>query len=276
MAKTTKKKKKQTYGCDDCYEKGYVLEKKGKYSNAKVCQCLNCEECSGTGKKLYYKDNGYSYVQPCDLCGILHKNIKLYNLAGIPSRYYNVYEVGSFDPSKHDTHKNALTYVKQFVDRYPYNKGFLLMGASGLGKTHLAICAISELTLERGIKCLFTDFFDLLNDLKSAYSEGRPENQVISPLVETEVLVIDELGKGRANEWELSVLDQLISKRYNSSKSTLITTNFVTKDINSKLNRDNKEILEYRIGERIFSRLIEMCSFIYLEGRDFRRMSAAN
>ena len=150
------------------------------------------------------------------------------------------------------------------------------MGASGLGKTHLAICAISELTLERGIKCLFTDFFDLLNDLKSAYSEGRPENQVIFPLVETEVLVIDELGKGRANEWELSVLDQLISKRYNSSKSTIITTNFVTKEVNSKLNRDNKEILEYRIGERIASRLFEMCSFIYLEGRDFRRMSAAN
>jgi len=50
MTKTTKKKKKQTYGCDDCYKKGYVLEKKGKYSNAKICQCLNCEECSGTGK----------------------------------------------------------------------------------------------------------------------------------------------------------------------------------------------------------------------------------
>lgn len=275
MAKTTKRKKKQTYGCDNCYEKGYILEKQGRYATAKVCQCLNCEECSGTGKKQYYKDNGYSYIQPCDLCGILHKNIKLYNLAGIPSKYYNVNEVSTFHP-RHDTHQNALIYVKQYVDQYPYKPGFLLMGASGLGKTHLAICAISELTLERGIKCLFTDFFDLLNDLKSAYSEGRPENQVIFPLVEAEVLVIDELGKGRANEWELSVLDQLISKRYNSSKSTIITTNFVTKEVNAKLNRDNKEILEYRIGERIASRLFEMCSFIYLEGRDFRRMSAAN
>ncbi len=274
MAKTTKKKIKQKYGCDQCYEKGYILQKEGRYSKAKVCECLNCEQCAGTGRKQYYKKNGYSYVEPCDNCGLIHKNIKLYNLAGIPSKYYNVNEVGSFDPSKHDTHKNALTYVKQFVDQYPHKIGFLLMGPSGLGKTHLAISAISELTLERGVSCLFIDFFDLLNDLKSAYSEGRPENQVINPLIETEVLVIDELGKGRANEWELGVLDQLISKRYNSSKTTCITTNFVTKDITSKQNRENKEILEYRIGERIASRLFELCEFIYLEGRDFRRMAA--
>ncbi|HSG30670.1 MAG TPA: ATP-binding protein [Thermodesulfobacteriota bacterium] len=275
MPRTSKTKKKKQYGCEQCFGNGYELKPEGKYSVAQVCSCLKCDQCSGTGKKQYYKDSGYSYLKPCEQCGYLHKNVKLYNLAAIPSKYYSVSEVSTFNP-RHDTHQDALIYVKQFVDQYPHHKGFLLMGASGLGKTHLAICAISELTLEKGVKCLFVDFFDLLNDLKSAYSEGRPENQVINPLIDTDVLVIDELGKGRANEWELGVLDQLISKRYNSTKITVITTNFVTKDINVNLNRDSKEILEYRVGERISSRLFDMCSFFYLEGRDFRRMNKKN
>ncbi len=271
MAKTTRKKK--SYGCENCFGNGYELSPNGKYSKASICSCLDCKECSGTGRQQYYNDSGYSYLKPCESCGYLHKNIKLYNLAGIPSKYYKVSEVSTFNP-RHDTHKDALIYVKQFVDQYPHRKGFLLMGASGLGKTHLAICAISELTLERGIRCLFVDFFDLLNELKSAYSEGTPENQVINPLIDAEVLLIDELGKGRANEWELGVLDQLISKRYNSNKLTVITTNFITKDINNEFKKESKEILEYRVGERISSRLFDMCKFLYLEGRDFRKMSA--
>ena len=90
------------------------------------------------------------------------------------------------------------------------------------------------------------------------------------PLVETEVLVIDELGKGRSNEWELNILDQLISKRYNASKKTVITTNYVSSDIARGIGEE-KEILEERVGERIASRLYEMCEFMHLEGKDYRK-----
>ena len=144
------------------------------------------------------------------------------------------------------------------------------MGPSGLGKTHLAIGTISELTLSHGVRCIFKDFFNLLSELRQAYSEGTPENEIIRPLVDTEVLVIDELGKGKSNEWELNILDQLISRRYNASKKTLITTNYVSHDIAVKTEA-GKEILELRVGERIASRLYEMCQFLYLEGKDYRK-----
>jgi DNA replication protein DnaC len=264
---------KKIYGCDKCYDKGYILQKQKKYSIASLCECYLCEECSNTGKIQFYNDIGYSFIKPCDDCGLLHKNIKLYNISCIPAKYYDKYQVDTFQPNRHDTHKEALKYVKDFVDLYPHKKGFILMGPAGLGKTHLAVGAISELTLERGVHCIFKEFFDLLNELKKAYTEGTSESNVILPLVDTEVLVIDELGKGRANEWELSVLDQLISNRYNSSKITLITTNYIDSDTNQRLNKESKEILEFRVGERIASRLYEMCNFIYLEGRDFRKLS---
>lgn len=274
MTKNPKNRKKNHItGCDDCHYDGYRIIKSGKYSQAIICDCYLCEKCSNSGKIQYYNESGYSFIKPCENCALLHKNIKLYNISCIPAKYFIVNQVDTFIPHKHNTHKEALKYVRDFVDQYPHKKGFILMGPAGLGKTHLAVGAISELTLEKGVRCIFKEFFDLLNELKKAYSEGTSESEVIRPLVDTEVLVIDELGKGRANEWELSVLDQLISNRYNTSKITILTTNYIDYDTNNRLHKESKEILEFRVGERIASRLYEMCRFIYLEGRDFRKMN---
>lgn len=261
-------------GCDECRWAGYTIDNSSTNARAVLCQCIeNCEECEGSGNKLSENENGYSYIAPCKTCGLIRRNVKLYNISGIPAKYSHVLQVDAgLDPRRMNTAlQKALKYAKdEFVKKYPTKDGFLLMGPSGLGKTHLAVGTISELTLKHGVKCMFKDFFYLLSELKQAYSEGTPENDVILPLVETDVLVIDELGKGRSNEWELNILDQLISKRYNASKKTLITTNYVTYDIAKEIG-DKHEILEVRVGERIASRLYEMCTFLYLEGRDFRK-----
>jgi DNA replication protein DnaC len=264
--------KDEGIGCAFCRWKGYLVERKGEYSTADICKCIKegCLQCKGSGTVLL-KNKGYTYVSSCNACGVVRRNVKLYNLAGIPSKYSHVLQVDSFRP-KNKSYENALSYADDFVKRYPTKRGFLLMGKAGIGKTHLAIGAISELTLEHGIRCMFKDFFHLLSELKQAYSQGTSENEVLLPLIETEVLVIDELGKGKNSEWELNILDQLISKRYNASKTTLITTNYITEDF-AKKNKDDKdqEILENKVGPRIASRLSEMCEFIHIEGEDYRR-----
>jgi DNA replication protein DnaC len=260
-------------GCERCYQNGYIIEKKGNFAMAKACECiLKCRECNGTGSTISKNQNGYTHVAMCRVCGVVRRNIKLYNLAGIPAKYSNVREVNSFMPQSEPSKQKALRYAKEFVVLYPEKRGFLLMGPAGLGKTHLAIGTISELTLECGIKCLFKDFFYLLSELKQAYSLGNPENEVLLPLIETEVLVIDELGKAKSSDWELNILDQLISKRYNAEKITLITTNYVSKYPSTKQAGESHEILEERVGERIASRLYEMCEFIHLKGEDHRKL----
>lgn len=266
--------KRQQVGCDDCHWSGFHVLERETYARAELCACVDhCAQCGGSGSVLSQKKSGYSYISPCSLCGVVRRNVKLYNLAGIPAKYSRVLQVDAgLDPRKiNKPLQMALKYAKEeFVKKYPTKKGFLLMGPSGLGKTHIAIGTISELTLYHGVRCMFKDFFYLLSELKQAYSEGTPENEVIVPLIETEVLVIDELGKGRSNEWELNILDQLISKRYNSSKKTVITTNYISSEVASEIGEE-KEILEVRIGERIASRLYEMCEFMYLEGKDYRK-----
>ncbi|HSE82965.1 MAG TPA: ATP-binding protein [Thermodesulfobacteriota bacterium] len=269
MAKLSKSK---AIGCGRCYEKGYIVEKRGTLSVARTCTCVQtCKECNGSGSILAKNNKGYTYIDVCKACGQKRRNTRLYNLAGIPAKYYQVLEAGTFQP-KHESHWRALNYAKDFVKLYhnpdTRKRGFLLMGRSGLGKTHLAIGTIAELTLEYGIRCMFKDFFYLLSELREAYSQGTPENEVIMPLIETEVLVIDELGKGKSSEWESNILDQLISKRYNAEKVTLITTNFISKDYATE---EDREILEEKVGERVASRLREMCEFIYLKGEDHRK-----
>lgn len=263
--------KMKKIGCKKCHHQGYLVSSNDECSFADVCECVNsCSECGGTGLISFKKEESYNYVNKCNLCGDIQRNVKRYNQANIPAKFYRILKVDSYAP-RSEYQQKALKYVKDsFVKQYPNEKGFLLMGPSGVGKTHLAIGAISELALERGIKCIFKDFFLLLSELKQAYSEGTSENEVLLPLIEAEVLVIDELGKGKSNEWELNILDQLISKRYNASKNTLITTNYIARDSASK-NLASYELLENRVGERILSRLYEMCKFIHIEGKDFRK-----
>ncbi len=269
--------KSKSIGCDRCRWRGYYVEKKGDIAVARICECIlgtpehkrtGCPECGGTGSVLSKNERGYTCIDICSVCGMVRRKVKLYNLAGIPAKYWEVLQPDTFHP-KNGSQQNALTYVKDFVKQYPHRRGFLLMGGPGRGKTHLAIGAISELTLERGVKCMFKDFFHLLSELKEAYSQGTPENTVLFPLIETEVLVIDELGKGKSSDWELNILDQLISKRYNASKTTLATTNYVSREYIMKKDQE-QQILEERVGERIASRLYEMCEFIYIEGDDHR------
>ena len=267
-------KKTESAGCDTCHWSGFVIDDSASYARALLCICIEeCPHCGGSGNILSENENGYSFITLCHSCGVIRRNVKLYNIAGIPAKYSHVLQVDAGLKLKRTdlALQRALKYAKEeFVKKYPTKNGFLLMGASGRGKTHLAVGTISELTLKYGVKCMFKDFFYLLSELKQAYSEGTPENAVILPLIETDVLVIDELGKGRSNEWELNILDQLISKRYNASKKTLITTNYVTYDIAKEIG-DKHEILEVRVGDRIASRLHEMCEFLYLDGNDYRK-----
>jgi len=160
----------------------------------------------------------------------------------------------------------------------------LFMGEPGLGKTHLAVSIIKELILKHGVECKFVDFFELLKDIRHGYGEDISESDFINPYVNVKVLVIDELAKGRNTDWELTILDHFISSRYNDdNKVTLVTTNFkdqLENEIGQHdkgnqrtgiSNASTRYTLEEKIGPRIFSRLMEMCKKVNLQGKDFRQ-----
>ena len=150
------------------------------------------------------------------------------------------------------------------------------MGGPGLGKTHLVVSILKQFIMEEGMDGKFVDFFQLLSDIRHGYSHDQSEMSLIEPYLKSRMLVIDELAKGRNNEWEQTILDQFISSRYNAAdKITLFTTNYtdqatVVSDINGRATSFQKQSLAEKVGERIFSRLAQMCDFIEMEGDDYR------
>ena len=281
-----KTKPANAINCSTCRDLQYVMSNlKGKVQ-AKACKCFNCEACQGTGRILQEDAEGISRIRECK-CAEFNKRLKLFNHAGIPGKF--VHEgLDNYEVARHRSLKDALsrsrTFIKEFVQmKGQYSQGLLFMGEPGLGKTHLAVSIIKELILKHGVECKFVDFFELLRDIRHGYGEDISEGEFINPYVGVKVLVVDELAKGRNTDWELTVLDHFISTRYNDDdKVTLVTTNFKDKLDNGIGQEDNKKTglsnasarytLEEKIGPRIFSRLMEMCKKVHLQGKDFRQV----
>lgn len=237
-------------------------------------------------------EKGYVFTLACS-CQSLERRVALFNHVRVPAKFYDR-DLLNYEPataSQSDAQVAADKFVRGFRAGVP---GFLLMGPVGTGKTHLVCAVLTQLALESGVACRFVDFFHLLHDLRDGFSTNKAMGDLLGPLEDVPVLAIDELGKGKNSEWELSVLDELISKRYNTQKTTLFTTNY-TDDPESTYGlaqsdpraapkaakagayekRVLRETLEDRLGPRIYSRLREMCVFRRIDGPDWRTVKAA-
>jgi DNA replication protein DnaC len=283
-----KQKIKKAIVCGRCRDKKYkFVNLKGK-AQAKTCSCFECKICEGSRRIFEETPEGLSKIRECE-CSGLFKRIVLFNQAGVPGKFvhedFNSYSV---DPPQHRTQKNALLNSKKFIEDYVdrkglYSQGLIYMGAPGLGKTHIVVSVIKEFVMQHGVECKFVDFFELLRDIRHGYGEDISEKNFIDPYVGVQVLVIDELAKGRNTDWELTILDHFISTRYNDDdKVTLVTTNFSDKlenlvaptshnDKQGLSNAYSRYTLEEKVGARIHSRLMEMCKKVNLEGKDYRR-----
>ncbi|MFW5966197.1 MAG: ATP-binding protein [Persicimonas sp.] len=275
--------------CEQCRDKRYVLERRGDRARAVICDdCFEtCPACDGAEFVYETDERGYSFAKRCPLCGTLNQRIEAFNEAGIPARYYDwgaAFE--HFQTRDEDGNPlGNLQQVKVRINRWLQGfdlgeTGFLLHGPVGTGKTHLLAAVVRHLTLEKGISCKFIEFTHLLSDIREQFDQGKGDSEIMAPLAEVPVLAIDELGKGRNNQWQLSIIDEIISKRYNRELTTLFTTNYPIEDRREgKFDPSDEDFtknatqqtLRERIGERIFSRLYEMSNFLELDAPDFRK-----
>jgi len=253
----------------------------------------DCPLCKGTGWRLVArKDGPPGQVAVACECGMEQRAGKVMERARVPKRYEHCdfesfstdLEDGKIWTSHHEQSlKQAKLLAEAFVRDYPATeKGLLLMGPAGTGKTHLAVAALKEL-IHRGHAGLFCDYRELLKEIQASYnpSSETTEMGILEPIRIVEVLVLDDLGASRPSDWVRDIVEIVLNARYNKNLATLITTNYVdnpnqkgevVRGPDGKLIAPRHEdSLADRIGARMRSRLYEMCRTIEVHAPDFRR-----
>jgi DNA replication protein DnaC len=219
-------------------------------------------------------------------CQLRQNSQRLLKLANLPDRYEHC-ELSNFEADPCGKSSASLANAKlaagRFVEEYPVERdGLLLIGPIGVGKTHLAVGIMKELISQKSARCLFYDYRELLKEIQNSYNASvqTTEMEVLRPVFEAEVLVLDELGAVKPTEWVWDTVSHILNTRYNDKRTTIITTNY--RDLppggsDSEPGRYSavsrairEETLGDRIGERMRSRLHEMCRVVKIDGDDFR------
>jgi len=184
----------------------------------------------------------------------------------------------------------AKLMVQRFTAEFPTGSehGLLLMGPCGVGKTHLAVAALKEIVL-RGHSGLFYDYRELLKEIQDSYNaeSQATEMSVLEPVLKAEILVLDDTGSSKPSLWALETVGHVLNTRYNESRVTILTTNFLDSDAANSAGPAAREIsggrvagmrpsviedsLTDRVGRRIRSRLYEMCRTVEITAPDYRK-----
>ena len=215
------------YDCEKCGDSGYI--------DGKMCECMKRElimagyESSGLGRLIakqsfenfsldYYKTGGANY-----------QNMELY-------------------------FSSLRAFAQNFsVDTY---KNFLLIGGTGLGKTHLST-AVAKTVIERGYDVFYVCAIDMFSDFEQKQFGNGEDNT--RRYFDCDLLIIDDLGTELTNQFTVSCLYNVINSRINTARSTFINTNLSKKDIETKY------------SERITSRLFGEYYPLVFTGIDIRK-----
>lgn len=220
-----------------------------------------CSLCFGSGMEVVLGKG----ARPC-ACRTRDAHSGLLDKARLPKRYAacHFHNYKSLNPSQ----ERAFRFASRLTMEYPaVERGLLLMGTVGVGKTHLAVSILKGLT-ERGFSCLFYEFGSLLKEIQDSYNVRTQASElgVLAPVFNSDILVLDEVGGSKPTDWVRDTMAHIINTRYNDKKLTIFTTNYP-----DERRGDREETLEDRIGARLRSRIYEMCKTVTMRGEDYRK-----
>ena len=174
--------------------------------------------------------------------------------ARIPRRYLHC-ELSNFEQN-YDSLREAHRRSVAVVEKFPVvERGLLLRGRHGVGKTHLAVAILKELVRSKGACGYFYETRELLRLVRDSFgSSDTSELDVLRPVLEADVLVLDDLGAEKTSEWVQETLGLVVNTRYSERRLTIFTTN-----LGNGVALDDLNSIRVQLGERTRSRLLEMC-----------------
>ncbi len=234
----------------------------------------DCERCRGTGFEISSvpgpdgKDVEVARRCTCQVADPAHAADRLLQSLRIPPRYehctFLTFEIGEGSTS---LTKDARYMVMRYCG------GYAERGAE-------SVAVLRELAETHGVRGQFWDYHELMREIRNSYNPATAltEYELLEPIIELEVLLLDDLGAWKMTDWMNDTLFYILNRRYLARRPTLITTNYPDRDVSPRdLEKADatvrREYLVDRIGYRLRSRLLEACTVVRLDGPDRRQVA---
>lgn len=211
-------------------------------------------------------DSGYVGIKMCDCMK------RALTLAGFESSGIGkIIEKQSFENFSLDYYKNdektfrgmtsVLAAARRFADEFDgaTSPNLLMIGGTGLGKTHLS-SAIARRVIERGYDVCYTTAIDMFSDFETEQFGNRiPRGEFTDKYFDCDLLILDDLGTELTNQFTVSCLYNLLNVRINRHLPMIVSTNLEQKSF--------MQTYSERITSRIFGEFIPLA----FTGIDIRR-----
>jgi len=163
-----------------------------------------------------------------------------------------------------DNIKHHFSTLKEFAESFDSTteKSFLLLGDTGLGKTHLST-AVGVTVIRRGYNVIYKTVQSVMDDYQQVQFRGG-DAEGIEKYYDCDLLIVDDLGAEMATQFTVSCIYNLINTRMNKRKPTLFSTNLTATE------------LRERYSDRIASRLFGEYVPLVFKGTDIRRQRLSN
>jgi DNA replication protein DnaC len=212
--------KVSSYKCDNCRDMGLIfIPQEGMAPLARRCECMELKKV-----RNQWSSAG---IEP-DKTNQTFSNFEVWNESSRRAR---------------DT---ASAYYMHFNNiRSSRKNSILLCGQVGSGKTHLAVALALNL-LKKNIKVMYMPYRDIITRLKQNMLDEEYYRKTISTYQTCEILLIDDLYKGRINDSDINIIFEILNYRYLNYLPVIISTEFTVERLLS-------------FDEAIGSRIYEMC-----------------
>lgn len=224
------------YVCTKCNDEGYL--------DGKMCDCL----------KKILRDEKLRRLNSTSSLSLSHfQNFRLDYYPTEPN------ENGIVPREKMaEIYEQCVQFAKNFHNSNGRN--LMMMGATGLGKTHLSLAIAAEV-IAQGYEVVYGSLQDLVRRTESEkFSREGSGYETLDTLLACDLLILDDLGSEFVTGFTSSTIYNIINTRINHHKSTIISTNLQFKELNDQY------------ADRVISRLIGSYTILWFCGNDVRRI----
>lgn len=149
---------------------------------------------------------------------------------------------------KHAVREACTDYVMRFdqpkTGHLAQGRSLLLLGNTNTGKTHVA-CAIVKAIIQKGLQAQYVAMSDMTRSITDTWGSNT-EGEVYQRYQSPDLLVIDDVKTIGINQTDSKIFCEIIDKRYNSMKPTVIISNNADKDLHTTFSQQ-----AFNIGDTV-------------------------